>query len=390
MKLVNDTIFYGVIQSFNKAIPFFILPIIISLYGKAAYGNYIYVVTLEAIILPVITLSLEKSFNRQYFEGINVASYLSTIILFVIGIILVAGSIVATISIFFKELIFIKYAVLTAGSMFFLQILILYSRNSEEKGLYSFALLTSTFAMIALMLFFPKKEYESLVYSRFLGFLTPVTIIFFLLLLNRKVKLVFVREYFTKAIEFSTPIIFSSLLSIMFISMDKLFVKNILGSSQMGIYSVHFQLCSLLSVFLAAFNTAYIPYYFKNWEREKQQIKRHQKYAYVIILLLGMIVFTFSYGYIFYFIAEVDVNMSVLIYLTCGYLFQGFYFIEVVHFFHKNKTELLIFAPFAANIIAISLFSIMGTNISLSVASMIFMISWIAMYTTTKTIKSKI
>ncbi len=79
---VSDSSVYVLVNIINKVIPFILLPLIIRLLNAEDFGKYSLFLTIEGLLIPIITLNLSIGLSKHYFvKGINLKKYISTIFL---------------------------------------------------------------------------------------------------------------------------------------------------------------------------------------------------------------------------------------------------------------------------------------------------------------------
>ena len=64
---LSDSSIYFLVNIINKAIPFLLLPIIIRLLNAEDFGKYSLFLTIEGLLIPIITLNLSVGLSKHYF-----------------------------------------------------------------------------------------------------------------------------------------------------------------------------------------------------------------------------------------------------------------------------------------------------------------------------------
>ncbi len=77
---INDSAIYVFVNILNKAIPFLLLPVIVRLLSREDFGKYSLFLTIEGLLIPIVTLNLSSGLSKHYFlANIDLKKYLSTI-----------------------------------------------------------------------------------------------------------------------------------------------------------------------------------------------------------------------------------------------------------------------------------------------------------------------
>jgi len=102
----------------------------------------------------------------------------------------------------------------------------------------------------------------------------------------------FDRESARSGLGFGIPLIPHELGSISLSSLHRFFIANMVGMSAIGIYSVGFQIATIMNILVESFNRAYVPWLFERLRRHdratNRQIVRFTYQYFVLIAVVGL------------------------------------------------------------------------------------------------------
>ena len=150
--------------------------------------------------------------------------------------------------------------------------------------------------LISLLCVFILRQYSKALEGRLLGFYTPIVIInliIYIYLLSGKKKIK--TEYWKYALMISAPLVIHVLSNNLLNSCDKIMIKKICGSTDLGMYSVAYSCGFVVNILWASINTAWSPWAFEQMDEQKYHLLRKgSKYILVgfgilvaLIMLLG-------------------------------------------------------------------------------------------------------
>jgi O-antigen/teichoic acid export membrane protein len=76
------------------------------------------------------------------------------------------------------------------------------------------------------------------------------------------------RKYFKDALKFALPLIPYSLTGWVLYTMDRIFISNMIGLDDTGLYSVAFQISMIISLLQVSFNNAWVPWFYTHIRRD--------------------------------------------------------------------------------------------------------------------------
>lgn len=308
-KLFIENIFvYGFINILNKLVPLLLLPIITRMLPNASdYGIYNMFSLIVGFGMPLAVLGLYDAMFRQYFEKddqqykYDVTTTTQRIILFssiIISITLVLFSKSLSV-LFFGESIH-ENIVMLAGIGVFLGTnqnpIQAPTRMQNERKVFVFSGLLSATIMygLSLLLIYFGFSYFGLIYANLV--MTLLMVLFFWVR-NRNF---FLRGSFDKDIakilfKIGLPLLPSFLIYWIYNSMDKIMITNMLGTYEMGIYSIGAKMAQVSHLIYAGFAGGW-QYFAFSTMKDEDQVELNSKvfeYLGMVTVLSFIIVYPF-------------------------------------------------------------------------------------------------
>lgn len=367
---ISDSISYTILNIVDKSIPFILLPIIIRMVTPEDYGLYSIFLTVETLLMPIVTLYIHSAISKHYYlDGIILKEYIPTIIFslsFFVIIFLVLSLLVpeSITSILGFNLSYLRFAIVTSyvmGIVVFVSTIFRLQRKPWNYGKYYIGQDVLLFSSIILFTYY-LPSFKMLIMGKLLyaGIIILVTLI--ILYKINLLSLKFNRVWFYQALKFSLPNVLYSITAFIFFSSDRFLIKYFLGTKEVGYYSAIIQLAGLMSILGFSMNAAWLPWLFENLKKNDTKTNLFiVKLSYLLIIVFLLIGFIFCI--IFPFIAKIiltdDFNMylSISYPLIMGFAFQAIYLIVSPYIFYVEKTKFN----------ALIGFIVAATNVSLNV-----------------------
>ena len=355
-ELFKNTFIYTVLQLFNSAIPFLLLPILTRYLTPDDYGMIATWSTFTGFLGIFIGLSMFGAIGVNYFhfKQEELAKYIGNVLI----LLLISTSIVTLLTWSFQPylieklklpLIWLYIAIIATWMRMITGINLVLWRSKKKAKSYSLYLLGQTLFDILLSLFFVVILHFGWE-GRGIG-KASAAIIFglfslFLLHRNRYVILNFSVTYIKDALKFGIPLIPHQLALWMRGGVDILLITSLVGVSQTGLYNVGLQFGMIIGLFVGAFNNAYVPYFYeklKNITPEtKSSLVKFTYFYFIGIIIFAMILSSCSIFIIPYLLDEKFINASIYIYwISLAYAFQGMYVMVVNYIFYTKKNHLI-------------------------------------------------
>lgn len=372
-KLFKNISFFTFFNVINSAIPFLLLPILTTYLSPADYGLVDIFFNISLIASPIIGFSIVQSVSRYYFEEIDLSSFISTVFVVLLSIGLVIILLVSgltflvdefIVSFDFPPIIVVIALVYTLFSQI-AEILLVYWRVSYQTvkfGVFRIAKTVADLGLSILLIVGFGMGWSGRVLPQITVALLFGGIAIFILyrkglLRNLKVN----KAYKKEALSFSSPLVFHTLGANLIGFSDRFFILFMLGLSDVGIYSVGYQIGMVIALLQNSFNQAWVPFFFEKLKQnvyaEKLRIVKIT-YSYFGFMLLLVLFFYFLTPYIYeYFIGSSFGSGAVIVFwILVGYAFNGMYKMLVNYLFYLKKTRL----------VAICTLSLAGLNLVLN------------------------
>lgn len=260
--------------------------------------------TLSGILIIIISLALDRSIGRIYYDYTNDKDrkdFLGTIFLAIltVGIIGTLSCLFAKnyLNQLFPDIPFYPYFTYTIIYTFclliinFAQMIAQVKQNSTQFMFVSLLLMVLT-AFINLV-FITKFEQGALGYVKgmLIGAITMIPLI--LIYINKNINYTFKLVKFKAAIMFSLPVLPSILSAWVLNLSDRVFINHYYSQADVGIYSLGYRLASLIIFIAGAFYMAYNPVFFEIANRPELSSNAKKEKLYSInsgvILVIGIL-----------------------------------------------------------------------------------------------------
>ena len=358
-------IWYTVGNLTIKGIPFFTLPIFISILSTSDFGLYNTYISYESILSIFIGLGLSGTVKiakydfREEFE--KYISFLYTIIFLF--------------TVIFSPMVFVLFTLVDDDFMIpmVIGILIINSLSTAVftinnircviLGKYKINLiytLINTILNVGVSLFFCLIIFDQFKYigritgTAFSFVAVMIAIVFFQI---KRYKLNLCRKYFGYAFRMGIPLIPHLISVTLLSSCDKIMIQNMVGSDEVGIYSLAVNLVAVLSVLVTSLENAWAPWFYSALNKLKYQSIREKNdkmlifFAYILcgfILIGPELIILFSS-------AEYTNSIYALVPLTVSVFFNFVYLIPINLEYFKKKTYYISLATIFCAIINIGL-----------------------------------
>lgn len=162
--------------------------------------------------------------------------------------------------------------------------------------------------------------------------------------------------YVRHALTFGLPLILHSLSGWVMNGIDRLFIAKMIGMSDVGVYSVAYQLGSIVGLIALSFNQAWSPFLFKSLknsvDKTKVKIVKFTYLYFVLIILLAMLVSLLSFPLLNLFFGKAFETASEYIWwIAFGYAVNGMYYMVVNYIFYEEKNHFLIFLTLSSAVL---------------------------------------
>lgn len=361
---------YGFFSLLSAAIPFLLLPVMTRYLTPDDYGIVAIFGVMVTLATPFVGLSAHGAYGRAYFapDRFDASVYMGTVVFFVISTGLVMQVVFCVFrgaigGVFSFPISWVWAVPVVAFSSVFGQIVLASWQIRELPRPYGFfqngRTLSEVIGSLVLVVLLG-MGWQGRILSRTIASVLFALMGFFILTKNKWILPRFKRPYLTHALCFGVPLIPHSLAGILNTTIDRIFISHMVGMADTGLYTVGYQIGSIIGLLAAAFNQAYVPWLYKklNMESYEEKIKITRfTYVYFIVIVL----LAFALGILAPFLMKILVgkefqgSIVFVIWIAMGYAFGGMYYMVVNYIFYAEKTHILALATFLGAMINIVL-----------------------------------
>lgn len=362
---------YTVADVVNKAIPFFMLPVLTRYLTPDDYG----LLSLFSVFLSISSVfvglsihgvinvnffNMQKRKFREFVGNCIIILSASTILVFIFISLLYPV-------ILYKTNLDLKWqflVVLVAFSQFLTSInlaLWLAERRAISYGVYQISqtFLNATLSLVMIIGF--KMNWEGQALS-----ISAASILFGLISLAFIIKrqylsIKFNLSYIKEALTFGISLIPHQLSGLVLTSVDRLFLIYMTTEAATGIYTLAFQLGMIIELILGAFNKAWAPYLYKILSNNPTDKSKRQIVVFTYIYFIVVFVFSIFIGYLLglfvpYFLGKKFIDVSeYVVYFAVYFAVYGMYYMVVNYLFYVKKTKILSLITFLSSLLHIAL-----------------------------------
>lgn len=356
--LLKSSLIYTLSDAINKAVPFFILPILSYYLLPSDYGivaNYSVLMSIFSIFVMIgvngaigvnyYRISKEE-LSRLIFNGLLLIS-ISTIIIFALVL-----SFHETIYSFVKVPITYQLLAVVMSLAAALTGINLSLWRLEEKplkfGVYQISQTALNVGLSLVLVVVYKLGWVGRINGILVASLSFGLLSLILIYKRGYLSIQFNKALLLGVLAFGLPLIPHSLSFWMRSGIDRIFITKFVGETATGLYSTGFQFGILIAFLTGAFNNAFVPYMYKLLSEEDEQKLNRNKENLKKMILMGMgalivlcSVFTlFSKFILTYLFSDKYADASQFIFWAIlSQTFQGMYLFFVNYIFFMKKTK---------------------------------------------------
>ena len=358
--LLKASFIYTICDAINKAVPFFILPVLSHYLLPSDYGLVANFGVLAGILNLLVLLTMDGAISvnfhrltrneiREYVFNAFLISSFSFLLIFAIFF-FIQKPLVNLLEIPFK------YQVLCLIMAFFNMIssinLIIW--RLEEKplnfGVYGIGNTLVNIVSSLILVITYKLGWQGRIIGMSIAVILFGLYSWIYLVKFNYIKLRFKIKYFRDALLFGLPLLPHALSFWLRSGIDRIYITHFWGAEQVGLYATGFQFGLLISFLIGAFNNAFSPYLFKTLSttvEPKLSVNKRKLVKMTYAILLGLIfagvLFIFFSKFIieYWFSKEYLDSFEYVTWAIGAQVFNGFYLLFVNYIFFVKKTKQL-------------------------------------------------
>lgn len=360
-KTVISMVTYLIANVIGMAISLVALPVLTNLLSTAEMGIATSFITLKNIVTIILLLAMYisidkifvsvKDYNERY-------KYLSSIYIFSTIVAILIYIVYFIFQVPINKMLGFNTQMMTLMVLMCILIngctLMVANWNFCNKAKYTFLynLLASPISQILsiiLVLILPSEKYLGRIigvdfFNIVLGFVFGIVIL-------KKGKRAFNKNYIKESLQISLPMIPHLLSQIFLSSCDLLMIKSIVGEASAGIYSVAYTISNILYTISLQIFKPWSPWVYRRIEnKETDSIKENSKLIMHIVWIFCIGIFTIAPELIKLFINSEYGEASLIVPPIClGIFFQMMYtFFYDIEYYHKKNKQIAIFSVITA------------------------------------------
>ncbi|MEM7062778.1 MAG: oligosaccharide flippase family protein, partial [Cyanobacteria bacterium P01_B01_bin.77] len=167
-------------------------------------------------------------------------------------------------------------------------------------------------------------------------------------------------DHLKNALSFGLPLIPHALSGWVINYIDRFFIASMVGMSDVGIYSVAYQIGNIIGILALSFNQAWSPFLFKELKKDSHPVKVKivkftYAYFFIISILAVSLSLVFSVAAPFIIGQDFYDATQYVTWVALGYAANGMYFMVVNYIFYTEKNYFLPFITVFSALINIAL-----------------------------------
>ena len=360
-KTVISMITYLIANMIGMVVSLVALPILTNLLSTSDMGIATSFITLKNIVTIVVLLSMYISIDKIFVtlkQEEDRYKFLSSIYIFST----IAGIVIYAIYFIFRDFLnpILGFDTKFMTLMFVMCLLIngctlmnsYWNFCNKAKNTFIYNLLVSPVSQIlSIILVYVLATNKYL--GRIIGvdFFNIVLGLFCGIIILVRGKFTIKKQYVKESLQISLPMVPHLLAQVFLSSCDLLMIKNMVGESQAGIYSVAYTIANILYTISLQIFKPWSPWVYRRIEnKETDSIKENSKIVMHVIWILCIGLFTLAPELIKLFINAEYVEASVIVAPIClGIFFQMMYiFFYDIEYFHKKNIQIAVFSIITA------------------------------------------
>ena len=398
-KLIKNSGIYITVSVLQKAIMFFLLPLYTAFLTPDDFGVLNVVISISSLLSVFFLLSLDGAASRFHYIYLNDEHHIKkiwgTLCSFVIINSLFLGMVFIILHRFlldpliqgidFYPFLFLGIInSLLSPLYFFFQ---KYLQTKQDGIRYGINMMINFLLNIGLVVFFVVGLRKGVLGILLANVITSsVFFIYVLISFIPKIVIRLDKEILKPAFKYSLPLVPHSLSSWLMAMVDRIFVNNITGKTETGLYSVGYQFGNIVNVLTTAVNQAYIPWFFeKEKNGEIQQIVKVAELMTLAYCFIALGISLFATEILKIMVSnDFQIAWRFIPFIAFAYVFSGLYYFYVnVLFLKQTKwVPVITFCSAVAglilNILLIPFVGTIGASISCLIS--LFLSSILALF----------
>lgn len=352
---------YAVSDILNKMVPFVLLPILTRYLTPSDYGLIAIFSVFTSILGVFISLEMHSAILVKYFKLsrdklkifiANVLIIVAVTTVVVLLVILIFGNHISESLDLPTEWLIIGVFV-TLLTFFTTINLILW--QSEHKplalGIYQITQTIFNLALSIILVVGFSMGWEGRLIAASAAVIIFGSISFTLLFKRNYVDLKIDKSYIKEALNFGLPLLPHALSTWVRSGIDRIFLTIIVSTSATGLYTVGFQIASVILIIVVAFNKAYTPFLYEKLkditEKNKKELVKYSYLYFIILLVISAVLILIAPYIVEIFVGEeFGKSQDYISWFAFGFAFYGMYSVVANYILFTQKTIYLSYITF--------------------------------------------
>ena len=385
---------YTVSDVLNKAVPFLLLPVLTRYLTPSDYGIIAMFTVFTSILGVFISLETHAAISVKFFKSAReeLKIYIANVFFLVIG----TTSLVFIVLLFFHSYIYqitalpLEWMIIgvfvTLFTLFNTINLVLWQSEHKAFNLGVFQVSQTVFNLGLSLILVIDLEWG---WEGRLLAASAAAILFGLcsvVLIYRRnyLNLILSKSHLKEIISFGLPLLPHALGTWVRTGIDRIFLTVLISTAATGLYTVGFQIASIIMVLIAAFNKAYTPFLFEKLKDitdfQKIKIVRYTYLYFGVLILITSGLCLISPIIVRFFVGdEFSGSQEYIVWFAFGFSFYGMYSLVANYVLYSQRTIYLSYITFIVGLIHVGLSYLMiSSNGALGAAQAYFIISLLA------------
>lgn len=369
-RFVKNISVYTSSDILNKMIPFVLLPVLTRYLTPEDYGIIAMFFVFISILGIIMTLETNTAISVNYFKisREKLKIYIANILL----VISVATCLTFIIIVLFHswlskilampiEWLFLGVIVTLLQFITTINLVLWQSeQNPIPLGIYQISQTTVNLSLSIILIVGFSMGWEGRLIAVVVASVVFGMLSFVFLLKRDYVKFEYNKENIKDALKFGIPLLPHSLSVWFRTGIDRVFLTSLVSASATGLYTVGFQIASVILILTSAFNKAYAPYLFEKLkvitEAEKTKIVKYAYMYFIGLLVLAGTLSLLAPYLIDIFLGEAFISSKEYVaWIAFGFAFYGMYSMVVNYVLYTKKTIYLSYVTFSISILHVGL-----------------------------------
>ena len=355
-KLFKSTGLYTMSTIINAAIPFLLMPLLTRYLTPEDYGIVSMVNLLVSFISPFVGLNVHGAIARMYYERdrVDLSEYIFNCLL-----ILIFSTSITTVFVFvFSSPIskvssvpvrMLWFVILFSFCQFVSRIVLTLWQVEENPIRYGIFQISQTTVNVILSIIYVvvlKYTWTGRIYAQAITLVLYLVISIIIICKNNWLRIAINKNYIRNALKFGLPLVPHALGGILMTMTDRLFITNMVGIKETGLYTVGYQIGMIISILSSSFNQAYVPWLYGKLKlgnvRVKTKIVKFTYIYFVGILVSAIFLSIFTPLLLRYFVGKEFQDSGLYVtWVALGYAFNGMYLMVSSYIFYAERTTYL-------------------------------------------------